>query len=363
MEKAQSSVAELVKALDLGEEVFEIPAFVLLSGPSLKMNRFSSSLYFSGYPRVVTSHEVRKVIDQARSTAPFPLTEWVLQVVPESFWVNDLAGVQDPLGLEAQRLAVTVQIYTTPYAAFRNLSRIFENLEFNLQGYYPKTLTLPDGVLNQTERDEEALVIDFSDEATHLVLTRQGKVVQTRSLNWGRRFLTSRIAETWSLRLRDAERLKERFGSLEEKLDFGEELIPLVEREGQKNHQIKRSEFHGAFRGFGGELFSKIEKEITGLLAQEKMAYVPFVLTGGGVKLDGLAEFLSRRLPAPLRLGTPRHVEASAELLMDPAWCGLVGLVRWLAEKDKFIRWTAPARGNVFERSFNQFKEWLTAYF
>ena len=362
LDKALHSLEELLKSLELGEEVLEIPTSVVVSGSSLKMTRFSSSVYFTGYPRVVTSQEVRRVIEQTRSVAPLSLEEWVLQATPESFWVNDLTGIEDPIGLEAQRLAVTLQIFTMNFTLFRNLSRAFETLELNVEGYFPKTLFLAEGVLNANEREGEALVIDFSDEATHLVLTREGKMVQTRTLDLGSRFLTTRVAETWQLGLRDAERLKERFGSLEENLQFGEELVPLVERNGQAAHPIKRAEFHQAFARFGEELFQRIEKEVKDFLAKEKAARPTLVLTGGGVKLEGLLEFLSRRFTFPLRMGTPRPLEGSSEVLMDPAWAGAVGFVRGLAER-RNGKGLLAAKANPLERVFLHAKEWIAAYF
>lgn len=362
LDKASASAEELLKGLELKEEAAEIPTYVLLSGSSLKMSRFSSSLYFTGYPRVVTSQEVRRVIEQTRNVAPLALDDWVLQAIPESFWVNDLTGIDDPAGLEAQRLAVTLQIFTTDYASFRNLSRIFESLELNLKGYFPKTLALAEGVLNPKEQEGEALVIDFSDEATHLVLTREGRILQARSLALGSRFLTTRVAENWQLGPKDAERLKERFGSLEGSLQFEEELIPLVERNGQSAHPVKRADFHQAFMQFGEELFRRLEKEVTDFLASEKIGHPTLVLTGGGVKLEGLLEFLGRRFNFPLRLGTPRSLEGASELLMDPAWAAPVGLIRWLA-KEGSEKGILSAKTNPLERVLLHAKEWLAAYF
>lgn len=362
LEKALASVGELLRRLELGEEAFEIPAYVLVTGPHLKMTCFSSSVYYSGYPRTVTAREVRQVVEQTRNIAPLPLEDWILQVVPESFWVNDLTGVQDPVGLEAQRLAVSLQIYSANYSYFRNLARVFEMLEFNLKGYFPKTLLLAGGVLNGNEREGEALLIDFSDESTHLVLTREGKIVQARSLEIGSQFLTSRVAQTWNLSTRDARRLKERFGSLESNVQYGEELIPLVEREGQEKRQIKRSEFHQAFLSFGNELFVRLEQEVKVFLEQAKGGTPRFILTGGGAKLEGIVEFLSGLLSRPVRLGTPRQVEAPSAILMDPAWAAPVGLVRWLADHGK-IEGTGLSKQNLLERVFFHAKEFLAAYF
>ena len=362
IEKALVSTGELISRFELGEEATQIPAYVLLSGPHLKMTPFSSSVYYSGYPRVITTREVQQVIEQTRSVAPLSLEDRILQVAPEFFWVDDLTGVEDPIGLEARRLAVSLQIYSTKYSVFRNLSRLFESLEMNLKGYFPKTLVIPKAVLSLTEREGEALVMDFSDGATHLILNREGKIVRTSSLDLGSRFLTHKIAQTWNVGVRDAQRLKEQFGSLEENLQFREELVPLVERNGQSHHPIKREDFHKKFLGFADELFTRLDQEISGLLASEKMSVPTLVLTGGGVKLDGLLEFLSRRFSFPVRLGTPRQLGGSTGALLDPAWAGPLGLLCHLGET-----WNerGPSRGkeNVVERALFQFKEWFVAYF
>jgi len=362
LDKALATVEELLKRLELGETIFEIPAYVLLSGSDLKMSRFSSSLYYTGYPRTVTSNEVRRVIEQTRSVAALPMEDWILQVVPESFWVNDLTGIQDPVGLEAHRLAVTLQIYTAGYARLRNIARVFETFEFNLKGYFPKPLFLPEGVLNSTDRENDALIIDLSDETTHLVLTSEGRILQTKSLDFGSRLLTSRIAETWQLSQRDAQKLKERFGSLEVPPQFGEELIPLVEREGGENGQIRRSQFHEKFLCFGEELGAKIEQEAKFLLQAEKRGFPSLILTGGGARLEGLLEFLGRKLSSSVRLGTPRPVETSVEILMDPAWAGSLGFIRWICEKSRDEN-VGLAKENPFGRAFLQAKEWFAAYF
>ncbi len=362
LEKALASMGELVKRLELGEEALEIPAYVVLSNSRLKMTRFSSSIYYSGYPRVVTSGEIQQVIEQTRNVAPLPLQDWILQTIPESFWVNDMTGVQDPTGLEAQRLAVTLQIFSTDYSAFRNVSRIFEALEFNIKGYYPKTFFLPEGVLHVNEKEGEALIIDLSDEATHLILTREGKIVQTKSFDWGSRLLGSRIAETWQISLRDAQCLKERFGSLETNLQFGEELIPLVERGGRETRQIKRAEFHKAFLGFGEELVHQIEKETQQFLKEEKVGSPAFILTGGGAKLEGILEILGRRFSSSVRLGTPRASGVPSQILMDSAWTGPLSLLDWVARQTKEES-VSFAKINLFGRVFLQAKEWFAAYF
>jgi len=80
------------------------------------------------------------------------------------------------------------------------------------------------------------------------------------------------------------------------------------------------------------------------------------------VKLEGLLEFLSRRFPFPLRVGTPRPLEGSSEILLDPAWAGAVGFIRGLS-RPKNEKGLFPAKVKPLERALLHAKEWLTAYF
>jgi cell division protein FtsA len=53
------------------------------------------------------------------------------------------------------------------------------------------------------------------------------------------------------------------------------------------------------------------------------------VLTGGGAKLGGLTATAEQLLRMPVRLGVPRGLEKMGEILPDPAYATLVGLITY----------------------------------
>lgn len=361
LDEALSSVQELIKKLSLGEETAEIPVYVLLSNPTLKMTGFSSAVYYSA-GRTIHLSDIRQVIDQTRGVAPLPLEDWILEALPESYQVNDVSGVEDPLGLEAQRLAVTLQIFTTKYAPFRNLARLMESLELNIRGYVPQTLALPQAFVN-SDGGGENLILDLSDDACHLILTKEGKISRTRSFGPGINFFSEKIAEHWKLGKKEASRLRGQFGSLERETKFGDELIPLNEKNNHPQHQIRRGEFHQFFLKTSQDYLEGLAKQVQKFLEESRCGHPVFVVTGDGTRLEGMVERLAEKFNFPIRVGAPRYLEGAGAELGDPSLSGLVGMLHWMNETQDKPAFQASAKTNFLEKTLGQVRSWLTAYF
>ncbi len=135
LDKAAASFEAILKKLFEGSQVpDEFEVSVVLNNPKLRTYSFSSSQYFQGFHRTVSNQEVRSVVRQTRSIATLPLSEFVLQALPESFLVDDREGIRNPLGLEARRLGVTLKIFTMNFEDFKNISKAFEIAEINVKG-------------------------------------------------------------------------------------------------------------------------------------------------------------------------------------------------------------------------------------
>ena len=152
LQNASTSLEKLLGALLPPEAWEQVPVYVVLGNSRFKMYRFSSCEYYSPERRTISPHEVQSVVQQTRNVATLPLTESILQAIPESFLVNDMPAVRNPVGLEAERLGVTLQIYTMEFQAFRNIAKIFETLDIEVEGFFPKVLPLSEAVLGEAEK-------------------------------------------------------------------------------------------------------------------------------------------------------------------------------------------------------------------
>jgi cell division protein FtsA len=340
----------------------EIEATVVLGNPKLKTMTFSSAQYFQGVQRIISSHDVRSVVDQTRNVAMLPLSESVLQAVPVSFLVNDLQDVSNPIGLEAKRLGVCLKIFTMDFQDFRNVAKAFEAADIDVKGYYPKMLTASEAVLSEEEKEEGALLTDIAGGTATLILWKNGELVDTLVLDLGGRYLSSQLANLWEIDLQDAEKVKELYGSLEKNPQFQEELIPMVDRNGKKAPTVSRRIFQEKFLELAKSWMEQILSRADAFSHDAKVFHPHCVFTGGGTCMDGFLEFLHREFSRDSRLGLTRRVDAANELLVDPSLTGALGMFAWMAygasEKARLL---APQ--SLFQKTFFVARDWFSSYF
>lgn len=339
----------------------DVTAHVVLGNPKLRVHQFSSCQYYES-ARAITPHEARGVVDQTRSVATLPLTEYVLQALPESFLVNDMAGVLNPLGLEATRLGVELKIFTMEFQDFKNISKAFETADITVKGFWPRMLTVSEAVLADEEKEEGVLLIDVADSMTEFVLWKGGRLAEVRNAPWGGRHLSERIAREWNLDLHDAEKLKERFATMEAEARFGDELIPLLQRNGKPNQQIRRQEFQDKFLAGAEEWLREIFKIGDELTGQQRLQHPHYVFSGGGTSFNGFLEFVNQRFQREARMGLSRKMEAAHELLVDPSLTPALGMYRWLCGQAlNQARLMAPR--SVVEKTLASARDWFYSYF
>lgn len=360
--QAAASIDAALNGLYKNARPEDLSCYVILGNPKLKTYGYSSSQYYQGLQRTITTQEIRQVVNQTRSVATLPLTEFVLQSIPQAFLVNDMEGIQNPEGLEAHRLGVYLKIYTMNFQEFKNISRAFEAAGVDVEGYFPKTLTASEAVLSAQEKSEGAVVIDIADESAHLILWKDGQLKETRVIPQGGGALTSKIAAQWGVEIRDAWKIKEQYASLEEQTQFDDELIPLIQRNGNGSHSIKKREFREKFLAQTKLWLEEILKQADDFAAEHKVLHPHTIFTGGGTSLEGFLEFLNKTFSRAGRIGLTKQVDAPSELLVDPSMTGALGIFRWLAGSGKDQRQFFAPRG-FLQKTLASAKDWFTTYF
>ncbi|MBN1689237.1 MAG: hypothetical protein JW893_09060 [Candidatus Omnitrophica bacterium] len=362
LERASATIRKIFEDVRTDEEWDGSSCYVILGNSKLKSYHFSSSQYYPNEERNISSSEIHSVIEQTRSVATLPLSEVILQVVPESFLINDMDGVRNPMGLEARRLGVHLKIFTMNFEEFRNITKAFEASDVEVKGFFPRMISVSEAVLEEQEKDEGVVIVDVADDNTQLILWKNGYLADSKIIGCGARYLTEKIAGLWNIEFFDAERVKEQYGSLNPKQAFGEELIPLVERNGKGVHQIPRGEFLEKFNQVAREWLSSIIDETGVFLRKHNFRYPHYVFTGGGTALDGFLEFLQNEFACEANLGTVHRIEAPHEILVDPSMCPVLGGLKWLDRYEReYRRLLVPS--NIFQKTIATARDWFMTYF
>ncbi len=360
LQNATTSVEKILSDLAPLSELEKTPVYVVLGNSSLRHHRFESSQYYAA-PRTITAEDVRAVIQQTRSVATLPLQETVLTAVPEFFVVNDMAGVKNPIDLEAQRLGAQVQLFSMDYQGLRNIVKIFEGLDLEVKGFFPKTLTVSEAVLKPEQKKNGAVVLDFSDRCTQVIIWKDQRIYATRFLPVGGAWLTEKLSAKYRLDPVEAENLKEKYGSVEAEVK-ADELIPLWSKAGQSREMIRRGDFHAVWLALVKEWMTLIGKEVDQILTEEKVFHPDYFFTGGPVQMDGFLEWLQRECAIEGKIGVSHQLDTTPEILRSSVLVPALGMLHWIEYFKKELEPLYVPRG-VFERSVLTAKTWFANYF
>jgi len=335
---------------------------VVVGNPESKVFTYSSSIYFHGSSRSIQSQDVRAVIEQTRGVATLPLCEHILQSFPVSFVVNDIEGVKDPVGLDGSRLGVTLKILTMHFEEFKNIQKALDHAEIEAEAFYPKILTSSHAILTDQEKEEGALVIDIDHGSTFCTLWNHGEIVDSRALPLGDSFLVMEIAKEWSLNEKDAKKVKERYSSMNEALDFGDELIPLIIKGGEEKCTIRRQEFHEKFLAMSRKWLAILNEQLDGFVQETRCFYPSYVFLGSGVVSDHFLEFLNQQIGMNARVGVTRCIEAPQEILLNQSLIPSLGLLGWLREEEALTtRISGPQ--TLLQKTVGTARNWFSNYF
>ncbi len=255
-----------------------------------------------------------------------------------------------------------MQIYTMDFQSFRNIAKVFESLDIEVEGYFPKNLPLSEAVLGDAEKQEGVMIIDIADDATQLVLWKNGVLAGVRILPMGGHQLTKSLAQDWNIEEKDAEKVKEMFATLDAREWQSEELIPLVTRNEKVQQSISRKDFLEKFVKHAHAWMGKILAEADQFLQDEKVRYPHMIFTGGAVMVDGFLEWVQKEFSRDGKLGTARHIEAPQEVVRDPAMASALGMFRWVMTYEREQEALFTPRGLV-AKSVASVRNWFSNYF
>lgn len=360
LQNATASIERVLSDLAPLSELEKTPVYVVLGNSSLRNHRFESSQYY-GTPRTVTSEDVRSVIQQTRSVATLPLSETVLTAVPESFVVNDMAGVKNPIDLEAQRLGAQVQLHSMDYQGLRNIVKIFEGLDLEVKGFFPKTLTVSEAVLKPENKKSGAVIIDFSDRFTQVTVWKDMRICATKFLSTGGQWLTKQLSDKYQLDPAEAENLKEKYGSLESEVK-AEELIPLWSKSEQTREMIRRGDFHIVWRALVKEWMTQICDQVSEMLEEARVFHPDYFFTGGTVQMDGFLEFMQKECGVDGKIGVAHQLDTTSEIMRSSVLVPALGMLHWIEYFKRELEPLYVPRG-VLEKSLFTAKSWFSNYF
>ena len=274
--------------------------------------------------REIGTDDIKRVLEAAKAVL-IPMDRKLLEVIPQSYIVDDQKGIQEPLNMIGVRLEAEVHIITCSTTGAQNLVKCVNRAGFRVKDLILQTLAAGRSVLTPEEKELGVALVDLGGGTTNVLVYSAGAPYSISTIPAGGAQVTSDISIIKNISFETAEKIKLEAGCCWEPFleEDDEIIVPGVG--GRAPQAIPRSQVLAIIRPRMEETF-KLVKEKMDKLSLSRHLGGGVVLTGGGAMLLGAADLAAYVFELPVRVGIPLPVGGLIEDYRSPAFATAVGL-------------------------------------
>lgn len=303
--------------------------------------------------------DITNVMNAARAFA-IPEGMQVLHVLPQYFLIDSREKVHNPLNMHGIRLEVQAHVIMGAIASVQNLMQCCQMAGVKVTDIILEQLASADAVLSDDERELGVAMLDIGGGTSDLALYQHGNIRHTFVLPVAGNHFTNDVAMGLRTTIKDAERIKKDYGSVNPGPLEQDHYIELDMVQGDQTQLILQSELRAILHSRAQELLCLIQEEIINHNLQSLMP-AGLVLTGGGSLLPGMQELAHQIFQTPVRIGSLRIAEFAPQALESPIYATGYGLLKQIIKQEHNTLETIGGPG--LARIFVRMKSWVIDFF
>ncbi len=327
MEKTATAIRKAVDdaALVSGTEIDRVT--VGIAGEHIRSIDSHGVVAVNRADNEITASDVRRAMAAARTVA-IPVDREIIHVVPQQYAVDDQMGIKDAVGMSGVRLEVEAHIVTASLTTARNIYRVLDRCQLEVDHMVLESLALPGVVLSSDETDMGVLLIDMGGDITNMAVFSEDAIRHTAVVPLGGRHVTSDIAIGLRTSVDQAEELKLRYGAALAALVDPEEMLSVRSASGRETREFSRHVLASIIEPRMEEILSLAVRELrqTGLA---DLLTSGVVVTGGGALLAGTAELTEQLFDLPARVAGTEGIEHIPDELRSARYATAHGLLKY----------------------------------
>ena len=331
IEATLKAVSEAIEAAEMmsGREVHE--CWTGIGGSHIEGINSRGVVAITGKKREnreIGPEDIARVIEAARAVV-IPMDRQILEVIPQSYIVDDQKGIRDPLDMMGVRLESEVHIITCSVTSAQNLVKCVNRAGFRVTDMVLQSLAAGRSVLSQEEKELGVALIDLGGGTTDVLVYSDGAPYSTFTIPVGGVEVSRDISSIKNISIETAEKIKLESACCWEPLLERDEDIIVPGVGGRPPLSIPRSHILAIVKPRMEEIFEMVKEKLERLSLSRPLGG-GIVLTGGGAVLAGAIELAGEILNLPVRLGVPIRFPGLGGLVeeyRDPVYATAIGLV------------------------------------
>jgi cell division protein FtsA len=313
--------AEKLAGLQVGNAVISV------AGSHIKGVTSRGGVTLGSRPRDVAREDIRAAVEKARSVT-LPEDREMLHLLPQEFILDDQAGLRDPAGMVGRRLEVNLHMVTASQSATQNVVTAANRAGLHVDNVVYEALMSADSTLRADEKELGVCLADIGAGSTDMIVYADGMVAHTGVVPVGGDHFTNDIAVGLRTPLVAAEKLKKTFGhTISSKVAEGNEIeVPAV---GERPSRLMPQRFMAEILEPRATELCELMRDHLKQAGVLELCPAGVVLTGGGSRMEGLAELCQQTLDRPIRLASPEAISDMPPQLAEPEFATVVGLAMY----------------------------------
>jgi cell division protein FtsA len=351
LEQASASASQAVKQAEKAAGILMPPVFLTVTGAHIRSEEGYADILISGDPPDIKSSDIDLLIQKVRSL-PVDPAEDMIHLITNEFALDGVGNVHHPLGMAARRVEVKACRIFVQHAPLQNLLRSVDGAQIEVAGLVVQALAAGEAVLTEDEKEDGVLLLNLGDGTTDLALYAQGTVHHTATVPIGGHYFTRDIALGLQISHEQAANVKKEHGTLARAVTETPPPIYLPVLAGQETRRISLSTVTDILDARMQELCSRLKRDLSRVDMTE---FYPkqMVITGGGSKLPGMKEYLTKEFRLPTRLAQPLMLDVLPASLHAPEFSVMAGLLRYGARQSHTVPSASGMQMSKEKRSGN----------
>ena len=344
--------AELMAACRIGE------VYAGIAGSHIRSVNSSGMVPIKD--REVSATDVARVIETARAVN-IPTDQQVLHVLTQEFIVDGQEDIREPIGMSGVRLEVKVHIVTGAVSAAQNIVKCVRRCGLEVQDLVLQPLASSMSVVTHDEKELGVALVDIGGGTTDIAIFTGGAIRHTAVIPIAGDQITNDIAMALRTPIPDAEQIKQRYGVAKEVLADPNDRSEIPGVGDRAPRLLSRQSLAAVIEPRVEELFTLAHKVIRDS-GYEEMLSSGIVLTGGTALLPGIGELAEDVFLKPARVGWPNYQGPLADVIRNPRFATVVGLLLEAQSQRQRGRRAAAQTGS-FGQTLKRMREWIVGNF
>ena len=278
----------------------------------------------------ISPKNIKKVLEHAQAIN-LSTDRKILHTLSKEFKVDNRKNISNPEGLSGHRLEANVHLVTVARNIEKDLQTCLERVGIEFEGFVLEPLASAYSVLDKDERNLGTALIDIGGGTSDIIVYYNNSILHTGAIPYGGTNITKDIAFGIKTTLEKAESLKCEYGLAKESLASDEKNISILGTNGRNDMEVSQKQISRIIEARMKEIFVLAKNEINNTDYEEILTF-GIVITGGGSKLNNIADLAMEVFEEEVKLGRPHSINGLNDIIDNPRYATTIGLIKYALE-------------------------------